>query len=45
MLSPEGAAATQKLREVFKVQALLPATVEEFQGLGKLMRDVWGFEL
>ena len=45
LLSPEGAAATQKLREVYKVQALLPATVEEFQGLGKLMRDVWGFEL
>ncbi|HWR88544.1 MAG TPA: PhnD/SsuA/transferrin family substrate-binding protein [Acidiferrobacterales bacterium] len=45
LLSPEGAAATQKLRDVFKVQALAPATVEEFQGLGKLMRDVWGFEL
>lgn len=45
LLSPEGATATQKLRDVFKVQALLPATVEEFQGLGKLMRDVWGFEL
>jgi len=45
LLSPEGAAATQKLREIYKVQALLPATVEEYQGLGKLMRDVWGFEL
>jgi len=45
MLSPEGAAATQKLREIYKVQALLPATVEEYQGLGKLLRDVWGFEL
>jgi len=45
LLSPEGATATQKLREVYKVQALLPATVEEYQGLGKLMRDVWGFEL
>ena len=45
LLSPEGAAATQKLREVFKVQALLPATVEEYQGLGKLLRDVWGFDL
>mgnify|MGYP001559633167 CR=1 FL=1 len=45
LLSPEGATATQKLRDVFKIQALLPATVEEYQGLGKLMRDVWGFEL
>lgn len=45
LLSAEGATATQKLREVYKVQTLLPATVEEFQGLGKLMRDVWGFEL
>ncbi|HJX18887.1 MAG TPA: PhnD/SsuA/transferrin family substrate-binding protein [Acidiferrobacterales bacterium] len=44
-LSAEGAVATQKLRDVYKVQTLLPATVEEFQGLGKLMRDVWGFEL
>jgi ABC-type phosphate/phosphonate transport system substrate-binding protein len=45
LLSPEGAIATQKLRDVYKAQALLPATVEEYQGLGKLMRDVWGFEL
>jgi ABC-type phosphate/phosphonate transport system substrate-binding protein len=45
LLSAEGAAATQKLREVYKVQALAPATVEEYQGLGKLLRDVWGFDL
>lgn len=45
LLSPEGATATQKLRDVFKIQALLPAPVDEYQGLGKLMRDVWGFEL
>lgn len=43
LLSPEGATATQKLRDTFKVPALAPATVEEYQGLGKLMRDVWGF--
>ena len=43
LLSPEGAAATQKLREVFKIQTLAPATVEEFQGLGALLRDTWGF--
>jgi len=45
LLSPEGVAATQKLREVFKIQALEPATVEEYQGLAKLLRDVWGFGL
>lgn len=46
MLSPEGAAATQKLRDVFKVQAnMQPATEEEFKDLGKLLRDVWGFDL
>lgn len=44
-LSAEGAAATQKLREVFKVQALAPATVEEYQGHGQLLRDIWGFDL
>lgn len=44
LLSPEGAAATQPLREIYKVPALLPASVEEYQGLGKLLRDVWGFD-
>jgi ABC-type phosphate/phosphonate transport system substrate-binding protein len=43
LLSPEGAAATEKLRAVFKVQSLAPATVEEYQGLGALLRDIWGF--
>ena len=45
LLSPEGAVATQQLREIYKVPALLPATEEEYQGLGKLLRDVWGFDL
>ena len=45
LLSPEGAAATQKMRDVYKIQSLVPATVEEFQGLGVLLRDVWGFSL
>lgn len=44
LLSPEGAAATQKLRDMFKVPGLLPATPEEFQGLGKLLRDTYGFD-
>ena len=38
-------AATQKLREVFKIQNLVAATEEEYQGLGKLLRDVYGFDL
>ena len=46
MLSAEGAVATQKLRDVYKIQAAMqPATEEEFKGLGKLLRDVWGFNL
>jgi ABC-type phosphate/phosphonate transport system substrate-binding protein len=44
MLSPEGVAATQGLRDMFKVPHLLPAPVEEYEGLGRLLRDVWGFE-
>lgn len=46
MLSPEGAVASQKLRDLYKIQApMQPATEEEFKGLGKLLRDVWGFDL
>lgn len=44
LLSPEGVTATQKLRDIFKVQALEPATVDEYQGLGRLVRNEWGFE-
>jgi len=43
LLSPEGTVATQPLRDIYKVPALLPATADEYQGLGKLLRDVWGF--
>jgi len=45
LLSPEGLAATAKLREEFKVQKLEEATVEEYKGLGRLVRNEWGFEL
>jgi len=45
LLSPEGLAATQKMRDIYKAPSLVPATVEEFQGLGQLLRDVWGFGL
>lgn len=44
LLSPEGQAATEKLRGVFKAPKLVPATADEFKGLGKLLKDVWGFE-
>jgi ABC-type phosphate/phosphonate transport system substrate-binding protein len=44
LLSPEGAAASQKLREIYKVSTLLPATSDQYQGLGKLLRDVWGVD-
>lgn len=45
LLSPEGRAATQPLRAEFKVEGFEPATKEEYTGLGRLLRDVWGFEL
>jgi ABC-type phosphate/phosphonate transport system substrate-binding protein len=45
LLSPAGKAATQKLREEFKNQDLVPAGVLEYDGLGVLLRDVWGFDL
>ena len=43
MLSPEGMAATQKLREAFKIQKLEAATAEEYRGLERLIRNEWGF--
>jgi len=45
LLSPQGLAATAKLREVYKVKHLEAATVEEYQGLGRLVRNEWGFEM
>ncbi len=44
LLSPEGLAATQKMRDAFKIQKLEAASVEEYQGLGRLIRHEWGFE-
>lgn len=44
LLSPEGLAATQKMRDAFKIQKLEAASVEEYQGLGRLVRNEWGFE-
>ncbi len=45
LLSPEGLAATQKLRAQFKAKQFVPATDQEYSGLGRYMRDVWGFDL
>jgi ABC-type phosphate/phosphonate transport system substrate-binding protein len=44
MLSAEGAAATQKMRDAFKIKSLEAATVEEYKGLQRLIRNEWGFE-
>ncbi len=43
LLSPAGLAATAGLREEYKAKALVPATVEEYRGLGRFLKDVWGF--
>jgi ABC-type phosphate/phosphonate transport system substrate-binding protein len=45
LLSPEGKVATRKLLAEFKLQDFEPATKEEYADLGKLLRDVWGFDL
>lgn len=45
LLSPEGKVVTRKLLAEFKLQDFEPATKEEYAGLGKLLRDVWGFDL
>ena len=45
LLSPEGLAASEKMREVFKAPKFEAASVEEYQGLGRLLRNEWGFEL
>jgi hypothetical protein len=44
LLSPQGEAALAKLREEFKGQKFVPASREEYEGLGMLLRDVWGFD-
>ena len=44
LLSAEGLAASEKMREVFKAPKFEAASVEEYQGLGRLLRNEWGFE-
>lgn len=45
LVSAEGQAATAKLRAEFGNKDMVPATVQEFEGLGVLLKDVWGFQL
>ncbi len=45
LMSSEGNLATEKLRSEFKVPQFVPATAQEYAGLGKYLRDVWGFDL
>jgi len=44
LLSEEGKRATSKLREEFKGD-LVRATRQEYEGLGALLQDTWGFQL
>jgi len=46
LLAPEASGPTEKLRARFAGgKALQPATREEYEGLGYLLKDMWGFEL
>jgi ABC-type phosphate/phosphonate transport system substrate-binding protein len=44
LLSPDGAAVAKGLLERFKKTEFVPATREEYQGLGRVLKDVWGFD-
>jgi len=43
LLSPEGMKATEKMRGRFKAAKWEPAEAAEYQGLGRILRDTWGF--
>jgi ABC-type phosphate/phosphonate transport system substrate-binding protein len=45
LMSPEGKAATAKLRTEYNNKDFVPATHEEYEGLADLLRDTWGFAL
>ena len=45
LLSPEGAAATAVLRAGFGNAPLSKADAHDYDGLGLLLRDIWGLEL
>jgi ABC-type phosphate/phosphonate transport system substrate-binding protein len=44
LLSPEGAAASQKLLDAFKAPKLVSASPDEYRGLERLVRNEFGFE-
>ncbi len=44
LLSEAGKAPTKKLRDEFKVQDFVVAKAEEYEGLGVLLQDAWGFD-
>lgn len=44
LLSPEGAAASQKLLDAFKMPKLVAASPDEYRGLERLVRNEFGFE-
>jgi ABC-type phosphate/phosphonate transport system substrate-binding protein len=45
LLSDDGKRATQAMRDEFKGQDFVRANPREYDGLGVLLRDVWGFGL
>jgi ABC-type phosphate/phosphonate transport system substrate-binding protein len=45
LLSPEGKRVTEAMRAPFKGQDFVPADPHEYDGLGVLLRDIWGFGL
>lgn len=44
LLSPEGQAATAKLRDAFKAPSLVAASPDEYRGLERIVRNEFGFE-
>lgn len=45
LLSPEGQAVTAKFRAKYGNKPLIAANPQEFEGLARLLKDVWGFAL
>ena len=45
LVSPEGQAATAKLRSKYGNKPLVASSTEEYDGLARLLKDVWGFAL
>lgn len=45
LLSPEGQHAAAALRKEYGNKEFIAARPEEFEGLGRLLKDVWGFSL